>query len=306
MKTTAKKRRKLLPAIAMLTVSAIMLSTATYAWFTMNKDATVSNIQMTATTPSSIEISLGHISGGDGETKSITNPEENDWYNEIDFSTVYDKVGQISPASTTTGNADSFFAATDAVTNGTATKYMDANVQSVKQIKGNTTTTTQGYYLEFPIWMRTRGIKDANITLSENSTVKLLTEGDANDITQAVRLAFVDQSGTGPITASKPTIWNPNSGTYFTGGAVESFASSTATYKEVTDLIQTTTYNEDGTVKANGTELFTLTKGTEDAPGTAVKFIVRIWIEGQDQTCVNKNAGSKFVGNLNFLNVAED
>ncbi|MBR6101716.1 MAG: hypothetical protein IKP95_04745 [Ruminococcus sp.] len=41
-------KRKLVPAIAMLTTSAIMLSTATYAWFTMNKEVTVQNMQVQA------------------------------------------------------------------------------------------------------------------------------------------------------------------------------------------------------------------------------------------------------------------
>ncbi|MBP3746880.1 MAG: hypothetical protein J6I47_05405 [Ruminococcus sp.] len=51
MKKTNKKNstaRKLLPAFAMLTVSAISLSSATYAWFTMNKTVNVTNMQVKA------------------------------------------------------------------------------------------------------------------------------------------------------------------------------------------------------------------------------------------------------------------
>lgn len=40
--------RKLLPAFAMLTVSAISLTSATYAWFSMNKDVTVNGMAVTA------------------------------------------------------------------------------------------------------------------------------------------------------------------------------------------------------------------------------------------------------------------
>ncbi|MBR1534877.1 MAG: hypothetical protein IJ639_10950 [Ruminococcus sp.] len=51
MKKTNNKsaKRKLIPAIAMLTCSAVMLSTATYAWFTMNKTVSVTNMQVKAT-----------------------------------------------------------------------------------------------------------------------------------------------------------------------------------------------------------------------------------------------------------------
>ena len=50
MKTNNTKKnsatKKLIPAVSMLTVSAMMLSTATYAWFTMNKDVTITGMQM--------------------------------------------------------------------------------------------------------------------------------------------------------------------------------------------------------------------------------------------------------------------
>lgn len=40
--------RKLLPAVAMLAVSAVSLSSATYAWFTMNKEVTVTGMKVKA------------------------------------------------------------------------------------------------------------------------------------------------------------------------------------------------------------------------------------------------------------------
>jgi hypothetical protein len=43
-----KLSRKLIPAFAMLLVSAVLMSTASFAWFSMNKDVTVSNISVSA------------------------------------------------------------------------------------------------------------------------------------------------------------------------------------------------------------------------------------------------------------------
>lgn len=51
MKTNKKKSstmRKLLPAVAMLAVSAVSLSSATYAWFTMNKSVEVTGMKLKA------------------------------------------------------------------------------------------------------------------------------------------------------------------------------------------------------------------------------------------------------------------
>lgn len=43
-----KKMRKLIPAFAMLLVSAIMMSTASFAWFTMNQEVTATGMQVQA------------------------------------------------------------------------------------------------------------------------------------------------------------------------------------------------------------------------------------------------------------------
>ncbi len=69
-------KRKLIPAVSMLTVSAVMLSTATYAWFTMSREVEVKNIKMTATVPEDIQISLGTI----GETNATAATKESDGY----------------------------------------------------------------------------------------------------------------------------------------------------------------------------------------------------------------------------------
>jgi len=48
-KRTSSPMKKLIPAAGMLAVSAMMLGTSTYAWFTMNKTVTVTNMQVKAT-----------------------------------------------------------------------------------------------------------------------------------------------------------------------------------------------------------------------------------------------------------------
>ena len=43
-----KATRKLIPAFAMLLIAAVMMSTATFAWFSSNSDVNVNNFQVTA------------------------------------------------------------------------------------------------------------------------------------------------------------------------------------------------------------------------------------------------------------------
>ena len=53
-----KKTLKLIPALAMLLVSAILVSTSTYAWFSMNATVTAKGMQVTATAESSLNIKV--------------------------------------------------------------------------------------------------------------------------------------------------------------------------------------------------------------------------------------------------------
>ena len=119
--------KKLVPATGMLLVSAIMLTTSTYAWFTMSREVEVQNIQMTATVPDDMQISIGKI-GSAADTAStsedyslakstgilvntsgtVADPRNNvandalDWSNTVDISKYY-QFGKLIPASSTNG-----------------------------------------------------------------------------------------------------------------------------------------------------------------------------------------------------------
>ena len=132
-KKTKKKSvaKKLIPATSMLLVSATMLASSTYAWFTMSREVEVKNISMTATTPEDIQISLGHLtsptggyvdntgtltkaSGDNADNGNVQAPSAGnnstdmlDWSNTVDISNYY-LLGKIIPASSNTG-ASIFF-----------------------------------------------------------------------------------------------------------------------------------------------------------------------------------------------------
>jgi hypothetical protein len=113
--------KKIVPAAGMLAISASMLATSTYAWFTMSREVEVQNIQLTATTPEDIQISLGAIgSSAEGTSLAqstgyltvsqgaVADPATNyDWSNIADISHYY-SFGKLIPASSNTG-ASIFF-----------------------------------------------------------------------------------------------------------------------------------------------------------------------------------------------------
>ena len=68
--TKPSAKKKLIPAAGSLLISAAMLSTSTYAWFTMSREVELKNIQMTASVPEDLQISLGQLT----ELKTGGNP----------------------------------------------------------------------------------------------------------------------------------------------------------------------------------------------------------------------------------------
>lgn len=221
MKTNEKKntsaKKKLIPAVAMLTTSAVMLSTATYAWFTMNKDAQVTGLEMTATAGGSIEISLGQLDStglptvAEGSrTVSAPKMDNNSWRSVIAVSDYYSKINKIKPASSIDASDlyyvddQSVYAGGRAVDDKTAIAKADANnevpftVRKTGDDEGIATVddTNNGYYLDVPVWIRTSKSSIQTVTCD----VIITDNGESikgSDLTKAVRVAIV------PLSASK-------------------------------------------------------------------------------------------------------
>ncbi|MEE5993296.1 MAG: hypothetical protein V3G42_08650 [Oscillospiraceae bacterium] len=163
-------RKKLIPAIAMLTVSAMTLASSTYAWFTMSREVEVSNIQMSATVPEDIQISLGALGTGKnaiGTTARTTSLKDNtgvlyagtgnavaddgavvaptndwDWSNIADISNYY-QMGKLIPASSTNGTNISFTPDADGVgkTVKSTASYYAAAIGGAKQLETGSNDT---------------------------------------------------------------------------------------------------------------------------------------------------------------------
>lgn len=222
-------KKKLIPAVAMFTASAVMLSTATYAWFTMNKTAKVEGLNMTATAGGSIEISLGEIDAdgkptGTAATGTVATPDmsSKSWKNVIAVSDYYATIGKIQPASSIDGNNLYFAADSGIYAGGTAvddtaiiTKTTTANeapltLQTAATTKDlvNAADPAKGRYVDIPVWIRTTKTTDQNVTcnvvLSDDTM-----DGSENgsELQNAVRIAVIPlTTETAAATAAAPDI----------------------------------------------------------------------------------------------------
>ncbi len=198
-KFTARKR--IMASASMLVVSAIMLSGATYAWFTMSREVEVQNIQMTATTPEDIQLALGVLDADAsvlGVSGTISDPDNaptniNHWSNTVSIKDYY-TFGRLIPASST--NGASIFFTPDAAGVGRTLKtdaafyqadgHTDADVGTAGDTNSlaataatNTTfqtavttltpsnawnnTNDDGYYVDIPVYLRTSSSTDQPI-----------------------------------------------------------------------------------------------------------------------------------------------
>lgn len=313
--------KKLIPAIAMLVTSATMLSTATYAWFTMNKEVELTGLNMTATTAGALEISLGGVAAGgvladDLRIRPADTLDELSWKQSIAAGEYYKTISLINPASSV--DAVTFYNAMDASNAGqTATKFEEVT-QTANVTKQDALTAdgviesdqdTTGYYVDIPVHLRTSSVApqgsvgDAQIyykmVLNNNDSASTLA---TKTLYKAVRVAFLKANETGAVTsASAEKILAIDNAYYGTGAVSAIDGSNVGTKAAVTALTTDSVFTStaDLTYGNNTGALTGLTIPYAEGQNYGhTDFIVRIWLEGESTSCYNVNAGQSW--NIDF------
>lgn len=337
MKTNEKKntsaKKKLIPAVAMLTTSAVMLSTATYAWFTMSREVEVTGIKLTATTPQTIEVSLGRattqatIDNTTWATAPKNDAADSDlWSNKAATSSVYASFAKLIPASSTDGTnlyyttkakengksvditgANAFTQATE--NNNAGWTFQTAGASSETESNLTADTKGEGYYLDIPVWFRTTNVED--VKLGVDVTVTDPNADDDNtkgDLYKATRVAILNEdrsAANGGVFLGAET--DVDTGYYKkkavranTGTSENDYYGTVTVAKEVTANTAGQVTNSDSTEVANVTGVGTGKTGYS----TPAKYYIRVWLEGEDVNCWNVNAGQSFNVDLKFYDLS--
>lgn len=357
-KTNAKK--KLIPAAAMLAISAAMLSTATYAWFTMSRNVEVKGINMTATVPAGLQISLGNNMGssttgdkltainstaadGVGLVKAPINSDTStDWANSVQFNRWY-VCSKLNPASSDTGN-DIFY--TDKVT--VVGKTLDEKATSYSAIEASKSavltlgtaknsapdnTSAAGYYVDFPVWFRSAESNDINLGIVARVSKGDNTTGAPTEtLYKAARVSILKYDSTNSKFGVSDGVIIPydgdtaNQGTYYQ--RADKGNSSTDTNEKAIKM--TGTNNGVGSIfgdvdkvtqnHKSGAETIVTVPGKDSSTdvydglstdastnyGKAICVMVRVWLEGEDESCWNATAGQDFNIELHFEQVSDN
>jgi hypothetical protein len=302
--------RKLLPAAGMLAVSASMLATSTYAWFTMNKEVQVTGLAMKTKVGSNLLISSDNV---EANYKADT--------------LVEGRKALLEPVSSVTANTGSFWFTTDAAADGSKAHVASTGSNEFEQYNENTAITgadaVSGKYKYDNAFNERYGIPSADRGVSgEANAFKtaygyvdyvfyLKATGDAANqelrMTQCDLNYTYDDATTTDVTETDPgdNAWriavfaeditaNGGKGNTGSGAAVGQTDPARSGQSAVTILKLDGGQNFNGTnAVLSETTYGSATYGNEavldddiDAGVTKYyKVLVRVWLEGEDKSC---------------------
>lgn len=255
-------------AFVMVCVSVAMLSTATYAWFTVTSNPSVEGLKLTAATKDGLEISW------DGS----------DWKNSIDVANQpgsQTKTERLTPVTVTDGTPT--FKEPGSVS---GTQVLDSELVNAPSDEN---VLYKDYVAKYTYFMRSSGSGEVSVGLAKNDSankgcyIKRKNANAASDMAeQAIRVGF--KVGTTWV------IYEPNSESDSSSSSYLPHASTS--YPFGTKVVQSGDNFSGGSGGDSG-EIFKI-------GNTSTKVEMYIWIEGTDRSCVNGIMTDELEGRIQF------
>ncbi|MBO4309293.1 MAG: hypothetical protein J5885_05650 [Clostridia bacterium] len=301
--------KKLIPALAMLLIAAVMLGTSTYAWFSMNTTVTATGMSVTATTP--VNLLISNTSGG-----TFTN----DVIADEAFGT-----GRLYPASSVAGtlfnaieNSGNYIG-----TNGaggpaeSTTKFQKDSSQGETAVVA-LANNTNGYWADFTYWLKLSEAQTSPADVFLSNLVIYRPYVAVSTDTGVAADTFYTKAGSVYTVVEAGTNLTEGQTYYKKDGVCKAVRVLLSVASDAASQAKSVIYATDGTaanaissnVAADGTLFSTLSTtsvtpvasynaGTANANcfkvnGTEIAVVLRVWIEGQDADCLNANAGQTF------------
>ena len=174
-----KMTRKLIPAFVMLIVSAIMLSTASFAWFATNRTVSANNMSVTANANTKfLHISTQAGSGFDTQVDAVNKSKSVDLINAKIDDTDNKSVKWYLGSSTVSGSV------------GTTGAQLDSSTVSTDV--DPTDPTTSKYALINTFYFKMSDTSNVNLT---NLTVSEITVSGTSNLKTALRVLVVGADG---------------------------------------------------------------------------------------------------------------
>jgi len=323
-KTSAK--RKLLPAVGMLAISATMLATSTYAWFTMNKEVSVTGMQVKAHAEEGLLINevktAGDTNWDEQATANVTpttvvmRPASTAnlttwWHANSKRSNIEAGVDNLSgTVSVGSSGTDKYTDISDIQDNAlvpageaTGNTKAETHVYYKDASFGRTSGTCEdgeGFYVKYTYYLKSSGDRDLPINdlqvqvKATKNTTEANASGSSDNLDPALRVGVVMPISTAEGAASsKALIFSPIPGTAGASGA----AATNTTYGVTTSTAGTSSTNVTSVVAGSkGTfTAYTTLNNSETAitipkvTSNGIPVYVYVWYEGEDTHCMSDN-----------------
>ena len=299
MKKTFKKRA-FISAIAMLIVSAIVLTSATYAWFSMAKRVEVESMELNVTSPEGIQISAN--------TSAFTTKLTVDEIKGVASSRFTAYTGNMNNVPDTVKPSSSLFR-----TNGYLPAFYDGSINDAGRMDIYKRADVGSGFVAFDLFVK---VKTATTVKFGSSTVKC--EGNP-ELPTAMRIALINcgtvaekadaaasQSVLPGVNSAKKVIYEVDAANH-TAAAAALGASGIMTTRTITaagtNLVTDSTYKNivSNATYVGPTEATIATSASQarvDVDAGITRVRVYMWMEGNDVDCANDVAGATLNFNL--------
>ena len=307
-KKTKKKWREIRSAVTMMCVMAAMLSTATFAWFTMSQNATVNGLQMVAKSSGGLQISedkthwFSAIDVNDGVNDANENGYETLLPATLNDTTLVTRSGDtaIIPNFKTPNYQGSAVTSVSAITSANFDEYVAKTTYYLKN--DSTEEVSVQIITADPVESITNASGKLGLTANgtanvAGSFVAMVSDGDAdnadNMANEAVRVAFVVTPQDTETSEQNSTIvvWEPN----YTSDAAAN-GSTYATDSDSVDAVTPTVRSDwdAGKIMTNTGNGWQVSESYESGAlftidGSQYATVeMYVWFEGNDPQCVDQ------------------
>lgn len=282
-------RESLIEVIITLFVAVLVVSYASYAWFTMSSTDLANGISLNISVPDNLLISLTGQNGSWTEDLNITQDD----IKKLNTNQTI-KPFCLLPSSSLTGFNNSFYVTSSAKITGEAipgTYFKNATPNILND------GIYQGYYVDIPIYFKTEDNIDFDLylekTVSGISTSISPSTNVSEDIYKSARVAFLSTSkDKNSMNTFIPLILASDESHNLT--AITSSSIVDGDPKPISYIPFTGGFSDVPIVNIKGMDY----SGTEFESIT--KIVLRIWIEGQDPSCTVGHGGQNFSVSLKF------
>lgn len=319
MKTKKIKRRSFVSAIALLVISAITLTTSTFAWFSMGKEAKIETMELTVSSPDGFQISANAL-----EWTSVLTPEEIFKMGEADIYTAKDDAVnylplELRPVSCAfAGNTDFYNAnfasatTTGPIEQSVPGTYVTEKPEGYAESVTHNAEADKAGFVAFDLYIKSGYAGDAVKLYFNQSEFKYDETRGEEDLhaLASLRVAFVNKDTNEAVVYEPDSLTRRGTGEWTTGGSHETTYYVTGAGSNLERGTSGKTFSSSNSVIAESSARVIYSDNDADQQYIEIKngvnnFRVFIWVEGNDAECIDEIGSDKLAATFRFLDAPD-